>query len=88
MTEIKKEVFTQLICEKLPMPRRVFYRIVLSGTDTDNISATNIKRNIANGARKLMCKLKYAFPEKQIGSCLYQGCNYKYFNLHAGYEET
>lgn len=40
---------------------------------TVNIPATNIKRNIANGTRRLMRKLKAVFPEKSVGLCLING---------------
>lgn len=46
----------------------VFFSI--APLNTVNVPATKIKRNIANGTRKLMLKLKNIFPEKSVGLCL------------------
>ena len=40
MTENKEQVFTQLIEEKLPMLRRIVYRIVFNEADTDDVIQT------------------------------------------------
>jgi RNA polymerase sigma-70 factor, ECF subfamily len=37
MDEKREEIFAQLIDEKLPMLRRVVYRIVLNEADTDDV---------------------------------------------------
>jgi len=70
-TKPKRKPIIWLTLTTSAIAAAVFFSI--APLSTVNVPVTKIKRNLANGTRKLMLQLKNVFPEKSVGLCLVNG---------------